>query len=137
MDEDELFRFIRSKRLAVISTIHATGGPEAALIGFAFQRSIGLAFDTSSSSRKAWNLRIQPLAAFVIGWDDETTLQMEGAATEPAGAELEEAKELYFSIWPDGRSRERWPDLAYFLVKPQWMRFSKYADPPVIREFHF
>jgi hypothetical protein len=136
MDEDDLIRFIRGKRLAVISTTNATGRPEAALIGFAFEVSVGLVFDTSTSSRKARNLRIQPFAAIVIGWDNETTLQVEGTAAEPVGPELEKAKELYFNIWPDGRTREAWPDIAYFVVKPQWMRFSRYSDPPIIAEFN-
>jgi len=135
MDKDDVFRFMGSKRLAVISTTHATGAPEAALIGFAFDISTGLVFDTSTSSRKANNLRIQPLAALVIGWDDETTLQLEGAAIEPVGEALEKAKALYFDTWPDGRARETSPDIAYFVVKPRWIRFSRYSDPPIIAEF--
>jgi hypothetical protein len=134
MTTDDFFRFIRTKRLGVISTTNVTGGPEAALIGFAFDVSAGLVFDTSASSRKARNLRVHPLAALVIGWDDETTLQLEGVATEPVGDELKTAKALYFDVWPDGRAREAWKDITYFVVKPRWMRFSRYSDPPSIAE---
>jgi len=136
MNEDDAFLFMRSHRLAVISTTHPTGGPQAALIGYAFDRSIGLVFDTAASSRKARNLRSRPVAAIVIGWDDETTLQMEGSATEPAGDALDQAKTAYFDIWPDGRTRETWQDITYFVVRPHWIRFSRYLDPPAIAEFN-
>ena len=135
MNKADIFRFISSKRLAVISTTHATGGPEAALIGFAFDISIGFVFDTSTSSRKARNLRFQPLAALVIGWDDETTLQVEGVAAEPAGDDLKTAKALYFEIWPDGKAREVSEDITYFTIKPRWIRFSRYSEPPRIVEY--
>jgi hypothetical protein len=135
MTLDDAFCFLRSKRLAVIATTHANDAPEAALIGFAFDAFVGLVFDCAASSRKAQNLRRQPLAALVIGWDDETTLQMEGVASELAGDELIRAKEVYFESWPDGRERENWRDIAYFVVKPNWMRFSRYSDPPAIAEF--
>jgi pyridoxine/pyridoxamine 5'-phosphate oxidase len=136
MNEDDAFRFMRSQRLAVISTTHPTGSPQAALIGYAFDLSVGLVFDTSASSRKARNLRLRPLAALVIGWDDETTLQMEGAATEPAGDALGKAKAVYFHSWPDGRSRETSQDITYFVINPHWMRFSRYSGAPTIAEFN-
>jgi hypothetical protein len=135
MTADDVFRFMQNKRLAVISTTNAAGGPEAALIGFAFDAAVGIVFDTSTSSRKARNLRAQPLAALVIGWDDEMTLQLEGVATEPTGDALSAAKALYFDLWPDGRLRESSRDITYFVVKPRWMRFSNYSASPVIQEF--
>ncbi len=134
MTKEDLFHFIRSKRLAVISTTNAAGSPEAALIGFAFDRDIGLIFDTSSTSRKARNLRARPQAALVIGWDDETTVQMEGAAAEPIGMERDQAKQIYFETWPDGRARAAWPDITYFAIQPQWLRYSQYTNPPTIVE---
>jgi general stress protein 26 len=135
MNKDDLFRFMRSTRLAVISTVNASERPEAALIGFAPDVSPGLVFDTSSSSRKAQNLRIHSSAALFIGWDEETTVQIEGVATEPVGDELRKAKSLYFNSWPDGRERETWHDIAYFIVEPYWIRYSQYSDPPIIIEF--
>jgi hypothetical protein len=135
MTLSEVVLFIRSRRLAVISTVDAACRPEAALIGFAFDPGIGLVFDTSDTSRKACNLRTRPRAAIVIGWEDEATVQLEGVACEPSGIELSLAKEAYFAAWPDGRGRETWPDIAYFLIKPTWLRYSAYVDPPCIVEF--
>ncbi len=134
MNQDGIFRLIQSKRLAVISTTNGAGRPEAALIGFAFDAVHGVVFDTSAASRKARNLRTRPYAALVVGWDDETTVQIEGVAREPAGGELDRMKEAYFEIWPDGRARATWPDIAYFVIEPTWMRCSRYSDPMTIVE---
>jgi pyridoxine/pyridoxamine 5'-phosphate oxidase len=136
MTHQDVFRFIAGKRLAVISTVSASFQPQAALIGFAFNPALGLVFDTSCKSRKVRNLRARPKSALVIGWDDETSVQLEGVAAEPTGDELRRAKEAYFATWPDGRARQSWPDIAYFLFKPAWMRYSQYADPPIIAEFN-
>jgi pyridoxine/pyridoxamine 5'-phosphate oxidase len=135
MKLSEVFLFIRRRRLAVISTVDAACQPEAALIGFAFDPRIGLVFDTSSASRKARNLRARPRAAIVIGWEDQATVQLEGAACEPSGCELSEAKAAYFAAWPDGRGRETWADIAYFLIKPAWIRYSAYGETSTIVEF--
>jgi pyridoxine/pyridoxamine 5'-phosphate oxidase len=126
--------FVCSKRLAVISTVNPEGGPEAALIGYAFDPGFGLVFDTAALSRKARNLRGRAEAAIVIGWDEETTVQLEGVGCEPAGHELSRAKEVYFDTWPDGRAREAWRDITCFLNEPSWMRYSRYTDPPEIVE---
>ena len=132
----DLHAFIKSKRLAVISSTHKNGHPQAALIGYAFDPIIGLVFDTSANTRKTANLRARPYAALVIGWDEETTVQVEGTASEPTGAALTQAKSLYFATWPDGRNRESWPDISYFVIKPHWMRYSRYTTPPEILDFH-
>jgi len=93
-------------------------------------------FDTSSASRKCRNLRRDPRIALVIGWNDERTVQLEGRADEPQGAELEALKARYFEVFPDGREREAWPDIVYFRVRPSWARFSYFSgSAPEITEF--
>jgi pyridoxine/pyridoxamine 5'-phosphate oxidase len=93
-------------------------------------------FDTLASSRKAVNLARNPAAALVIGWEDNISLQIEGPARRPVGDDLASAKSAYFRDWPDGRARETWPDIAYVVVKPKWIRYSNYAaGPPVVEEF--
>lgn len=115
MNQQDVFRFTASRRLAAISMVNAAGCPEAALIGFAFDPALGLGlglgliFDTSSASRKARNLRACPEAALVVGWDDETTVQLESVASELSGADLLQAKAAYVAAWPDGRARKPGP----------------------------
>ncbi len=135
MDIEAVFHFIRQKRLAVISTVHATGAPEAALVGIAVTPDNDIVFDTLSTTRKALNLAARPAAALVVGWDDEMSVQIEGVAREPAGDDLAAVKAVYFAVWPDGRNRENWPNLTYFAIRPHWLRFSSYLGTPEIVEF--
>lgn len=126
MELAELVRFMRQSKLAVQASATAEGAPQAAVIGFVVSDAGELFFDTSSESRKARNLRRDPRLALVVGWD-ERTVQYEGIADEPVGEELARLKALYFASFPDGRERERWPDIAYFRVRPRWARFSDFT----------
>ena len=61
-----------------------------------------LVFDTLASTRKAANLRRDARVAVVIGWDEAQTVQLEGVADEPAGAELARLQAAYFGAFADG-----------------------------------
>jgi pyridoxine/pyridoxamine 5'-phosphate oxidase len=137
MKLEEVFDIVRQKRLAVVSTVHASGAPEAALVGFALTERNEVVFDTLGSSRKAVNIASRPPAALVVGWDNDISIQIEGEARRPQGDDLAYAKAAYFREWPDGRSRENWPDIAYIAVKPRWVRYANYgaAGGPDIQEF--
>jgi len=133
-----LLAFLRSERLAVQASSAADGAPQAAVVGFAATDELELVFDTLASTRKARNLRGNPKIAFVIGGlgdRDERTVQYEGVADEPSGAELERLKREYYAVFPDGPSRIGWPGLTYVRVRPTWIRYSDYnVDPPEIVE---
>ena len=135
MKLEEVFDIVRGKRLAVVATVHDSGAPEAALVGFALTERNEIVFDTLASSRKAVNIARRPAAALVIGWDNDISVQIEGDGRRPQGDDLGYAKAAYFREWPDGRARENWPDIAYIVVKPRWMRYANYAGAPVIEEF--
>ena len=125
MTRAELVAFIGRHRLGVLATV-AAGGPEAAVVGVAVTADLELVFDTLGSTRKAENLRRDPRIAFVIGWDEEQTVQYEGIADEPTGQELERLKAVYFAAFPDGPSRLAWPGITYFRVRPTWVRYSDF-----------
>lgn len=135
MNIDAVFAFVERKRLAVVSTVDASGAPESALVGIALTPARDIVFDTLASSRKAANLARQPATAIVVGWDDDISVQIEGAARRPADDDLATLKAAYFAAWPDGRSRETWPDIAYFAIRPRWLRYSRFAGPPEVFEF--
>jgi pyridoxine/pyridoxamine 5'-phosphate oxidase len=135
MKLQEVFDIVRQKRFAVVSTVDNSVAPEAALVGFALTERNEIVFDTLGSSRKAVNIAHRPAAALVIGWDNDITVQIEGDARRPQGDDLAYSKAAYFREWPDGRARENWPDIAYIVVKPRWMRYANYAGAPVIEEF--
>ncbi len=135
MTKDDVLEFLRDKRLAVVATADASGAPEAALVGFAVTPDGRLIFDTSANTRKAANLAARPEVAVVVGWENEISVQIDGVAHRPSGAELAVTKEAYFAVWPDGRARETWPDIAYIVVTPHWLRYSDFAAGPRIVEF--
>ena len=135
MKLEEVLEIVRGKRLAVVSTVHDSGAPESALVGFAMTAAHEIVFDTLASSRKAINIARRPAAALVVGWEDDITVQIEGEARRPEGDDLANAKAAYYREWPDGRARENWPDIAYIVVKPRWMRYANYAGAPIVEEF--
>ena len=129
MTPADLLTFVRRSKLAVVSTTSAAGAPQAAVVGIAVTDALEIVFDTLETSRKAVNLRRDARIALVIGWDEEQTVQCEGIADEPAGAELERIKAVYIATFPDGVARQSWPGLTYFRVRLRWARYSDFRTP--------
>jgi pyridoxine/pyridoxamine 5'-phosphate oxidase len=133
---DELLQFLRAQPWAVEASVGGRGEPQAAVIGVAVTDRLELVFDTLATSRKATNLRANPRIALVLGWDDGQTVQIEGVADEPVGAEVEAAKETYLRRFPDGHERVGLPDITYFRIVPSWIRYSDFrTTPPTIVVF--
>lgn len=142
MSDADLLAYMRGYRLAVVATLGSDGGPQSALVGIAVTDVFEIVFDTVASSRKHANLLRDPRVAVAFGGPDERnekTLQYEGVAalvspTDAAGAPWREA---YYSVWPDGRARLAWPDIAYWRIVPRWLRFSDFGRGPLIVERRF
>ena len=130
---------MRQEPYAVQASVTAHATPQAALVGVVVTDRFEVFFDTLAGSRKAVNLRHNSAAALVIGpaaAGSERTVQLEGVADEPSGAELERLLEEYFTKFPDGRERLQWPGISYWRVNPRWLRYSDFSiDPPEIVEF--
>ncbi|MGA7409223.1 MAG: pyridoxamine 5'-phosphate oxidase family protein [Bryobacteraceae bacterium] len=138
MTKQDLYEFIRQHDLAVMATVSPSLTSESALVVVAVTPELELIFDTVRSSRKYTNLKENPSISFVIGWKGEITLQYEGVAEEPVGDELQLYKSLYFERYPDGRSREVWPGIVYFKVRPTWIRYCDYnPESRELPEFTF
>ena len=130
---------LRQHRLAMLATMHNDGlQPQAALIGFAVTPDLKIVFDTVRNSRKYGNLCANPRVALVIGWKNETSIQYEGIAGELAAGEGGDLKEVYYSVYPDGRQRAaEWSGLTHFVVRPSWIRYSNFNPPVMIEELRF
>ena len=126
MNRTGLLDFIRPIDHAVMASVHPTGSPQAAVVGIVVSDALEIFFDTSNVSRKCLNLRARPKIAFVIGWDDAQTAQVEGIADEPTGEDLARLKKLYFARFAEGPAREKWPDITYFRVRVTWARYSDF-----------
>ena len=138
MDDHALLEYLRAQRWAIQASNSAAHRPQAAIIRYVVTDRLELVFDTLAGSRKVANLRANPNVALVIGgWQDSSprSLQLEGVADFPAGAELARLKLAYCTAFPDGSLRESLPDITYVRVVPQWVRLSDYAsEPPSILE---
>ena len=129
--------FLRAHRYAVEASTGPAAGIQAAVVGIAVLDTFEIVFDTLASSRKARNLEEDGRIALVIGGlhGEEQTVQYEGEADTPAGIELEELREHYFRVFPDGRERLAWPGLIHVRVRPRWLRYSDFSsNPPLVVE---
>jgi Pyridoxamine 5'-phosphate oxidase len=99
------------------------------VVGIAVTEELDIVFDTLSTSRKYANLRTDPRVALTV-WHDAETVQYEGIADIPSGADLDACKRVYFEGWPDGPEREKWPDIAYVRIRPRWIRYSDFTQTP-------
>ena len=129
MQTEFLYQFICKNKYAVLSTVTKDYLPEAALVGIAVTNDLQIIFDTVSTSRKYQNLISNPSIAFVIGWDNEQTIQYEGIAKIPSAQNLNKLLEVYFKVFPEGKERkENCKDIVYFCVEPKWIRYSDFGN---------
>ncbi|WP_348267021.1 pyridoxamine 5'-phosphate oxidase family protein [Edaphobacter paludis] len=138
MDRTSLYSAMSKYRYGVVSSTSSTGTPQSALVGIATTPNLEIIFDTVASSRKYPNLIERPRCSFVVGWGAEQTVQFEGIASLPTGLDLKRYQDTYFAVWPECRTHISWPGIAYFVVRPAWIRFSDYDQkPPLIEEMTF
>ena len=126
VDQRQFINFVRQRGLAVLATRGADGAPQAALIGITATEGGELVSDTSRGSRKYRNLSAFAHVALVIGWDNEMTVQCEGIADIPTGADRDRCLQAYFAQYPDGVERALDPDIVHVRVRPSWLRYSDY-----------
>lgn len=135
MDQAKVYEFMRRQRYGVVASVAGDGTPQSALIGIATLPDLSIVFDTLKTSRKYRNLISKPRCSFVVGWTDEQTIQFEGHAEQPTGSDLQLCQSAYFEVWPDGLARMQWPNIAYFVVHPNWVRYMDYGlTPPLLWE---
>jgi uncharacterized pyridoxamine 5'-phosphate oxidase family protein len=135
MTRGELLGFLQKHRLGVVATISPNGDPQSSVVGIAVTDQLEILFDTLSTTRKCKNLRRHPKISVVVGWDQEITVQYEGIADEPTGAELERLKKLYFVVYPECMEHQSWDGITYFRIRPTWIRYSDFNSNGNIVEF--
>lgn len=135
----ELIRFLQRQRYGVVASLAADGAPQSAVIGIATGETGEIVFDTMGTSRKAKNLRRDARVSLVV-WAGERTVQIEGLADEPTGAERDRVRDIYFAAFPDGRDRLTWPHITHVRIVPRWARSSDFGaalGEPLVVELDF
>ncbi|MFB2553705.1 pyridoxamine 5'-phosphate oxidase family protein [Ensifer soli] len=141
MDEDHtkhmILEFLRKHTLAVIATCHRNGTPAAAAIDFSVRDDFEIVFDTFKDTRKFSNLAERSSVAFVVGWDDNITVQYEGEATRVPAVDIAQYQEAHLNCVPAEREfLER--GAVMFKATPRWLRYSDFnKEPPELVEIHF
>jgi hypothetical protein len=138
VNRSELVRYLQAQRYGVVSWLGPRGEPQSAVVGIATGDGGEIVFDSVASSRKIPGLRRDPRISLVV-WEGERTVQLEGIADEPSGAERERIRQLYLQKFPDGVDRLSWPGITHVRITPRWARYSDFgASPePAIVEIDF
>ena len=128
----EFMEFVRSKSVAVLSTVTPDNLPESATIYFVIGENYTLYFMTKTFSRKYTNLEKNPHAALVIGTENEpATAQIQGIAekiTDPEEFDkrMEMLKQNFFKndyVAPLFQMAPEKNDLVIYKVIPSWIRW--------------
>lgn len=122
--------FIKKQKLAVLSTVDKDNKPESAVLEFGETDSLEIIFDTFDSSRKYRNLQTNKNVSFVIGWDENITVQYEGVAEELMDEEKKKYQKVYWIKNPRAKRWARREGIAYFKVTPRWIRYSDLNKAP-------
>ena len=119
MTAAELLSFLREHSRVVQASVSRFGSAQAAAVGVVVTDDFEIFFDSAGESRKVENLRRNPRIAFVIGGTaagDERTVQYEGVADEPTGAELDRLTAALLRVVP---RRTGPPELAGHHLHPR------------------
>ena len=136
VDLAAIYTFQSQQRYGMVSSLSDEGSPQSALVGIATTPDLEIVFDTLKLSRKYRNLIARPSCSMVVGWGGEQTVQIDGRAEQPEGERLERYREIYTAVWPHGGDMVRSRSIGYFVVHPNWVRYSDYdQSPPLIVEF--
>ena len=131
---DELLRLTRKRYYAALATSAPDGRPEVAPLRYAVTDEFELVMGTLRSSRKYANLQRNPNVALVI-WDDDFSIQIEGAFDEPVGVDQERLRRFFSAEFPrEARLRATRPNHLFFRITPAWARYTDLTDepPPVL-----
>lgn len=127
---EQLYDFMNSYTLGVISTVSADGLPHSAIVGFGQTKDLEILIGTDNSSRKYQNLKADPHAAFVLGGETSETIQLEGIARELETEELDIVRRNYWQKNPHAEVHHSNPGERYFVITPTWIRYTDLSVSP-------
>jgi general stress protein 26 len=121
LTRQEFIAFVRVAQMAVVATTNADGNPEAALVEVAVTDAGELVFDTRIDTRKVRNVERRSRVAVVVGWSEEISIQVEGAAEILTGSDRIE----YGHVFESQFSGSRVLDDAFAVIRivPDWLRY--------------
>lgn len=135
---EQIYEFLNSYNLGVVSTIDEAGLPNAAIVGFGQTKDLQILIGTDNSTRKYKNLQSNPHVAFTVGGETAETIQYEGTARELSPEELHIVRENYWQKNPHAEAHSKNPGERYFIITPTWIRYTDLrVDPWDVTELRF
>src|SRR6266536_620305 len=127
LDKHFIKDYLQRHKYCVIATVSAEGKPEAALVAFSESDNLEIIFGTSMDSRKFADILGNPNIAVVIGWEDQATMQYEGAARVLEDSEWAALSHKHLTKQPASANFQDSPDERYIAVTPKWIRYVEKA----------
>lgn len=134
MNINDVKQFLELFKTCVISTVSQGGQPEAATVGFSVDDDFKIMIATNEKTRKAANLAVNNRVAFVVGFDGPRTLQIEGMAVRVNLKEAKDRIDLHFKKVPGAQKFAGELGQNYYLITPNWLRFTDYTNENPIFE---
>jgi uncharacterized protein YhbP (UPF0306 family) len=129
VSKQKIYQFLNSQNHMVISSVNASGNPEAAMVGFAQNKNLEIIFGTDMTTRKAQNLSHNSQVALVIN-GEEHNVQYEGTAKQINGEELQKMQKIFFKKVPGLKKYAQLTNQIYFKITPTWIRFIDHTFSP-------
>jgi general stress protein 26 len=125
VETSEFVSFVRKHGLGVVATVGPNGTPQAAVVAVLASELGEVIFGCERDSRKFANIQRRPEVALAIGWDsDEVTVQCEGVADEPAGADWERCQKCYVDRFPGEKQLVESQKIVLVRVRMNWIRYA-------------
>ena len=121
--KEKILSVLSKYTLGVLSTTTSDSLPESALVGFAETKDLELVFGCFYTTRKYKNLQSNQNVAFVVGGDDDKTIQYEGVVRELFGDEKDKYVAFHIQKKPSFEKYAKMPGNCYFFVEPKWIRY--------------
>ncbi|WP_171467872.1 pyridoxamine 5'-phosphate oxidase family protein [Cellulosimicrobium sp. 72-3] len=128
MDRAAFVGFVRSQGWGVVASLGDDGGPQAAFLAVAATEAGELVFDARASSRKVANVARDPRVAVTVGGTDGTTVQCEGVADVPTGADRRRCAAAYAAAFPQFAGSLRDDGIVLLRVTLAWARYGDFRD---------
>ncbi len=128
VDRESFVSYVRSRRSGVLASLGPDGGPQAAYLAVTATDAGEVVLDARASSRKVANLSRDPRVALTVGGADGTTLQLQGVADVPVGADRERCAAAYAATFPQFATSLDDPGIVVVRVAVTWARYGDFRD---------
>lgn len=132
LTRQDLYEFLDSQVLCVITTQGIDGYPNSATVAFSSNDDLEFVIGTSVASRKASNIvRNSKVAMTITDADKRWTVQLEGDARQLTPEEFQEKySEKHYSKLPFSLPFKDLPDQTNYVIVPVHLRLSDVSQKP-------